>query len=243
MLPKAPGVGANYLVGFVDSAWAPLHGDKAYTLHLPPKIPAAIFWSLTLYDAAHSSGLENGQPFPSLGSRDKPKQEQDGSTILYLGPKEPVGKTSNWLRTVPDKGTLQARFGCLGESLRPVGGVYQRPAPHVSHAPHRLHVGLGHGRAGRRTGNLGNRWNSPVNNAEWGTDYGNLASMAGAHRALLKRVQDNCFLLPSCRPAGHGLHQRASRRAVGVGRNHHVSRPLPPPKQGPGPQSPAGTHL
>jgi hypothetical protein len=104
MLSKTPGVGANYLMGFVDSAGAPLHGDKAYKLHLTPKIPAAIFWSLTLYDAANSSGLENGQPFPSLGSRDKPKQEEDGSTILYLGPDEPVGKSSNWLRTVPKKG-------------------------------------------------------------------------------------------------------------------------------------------
>jgi hypothetical protein len=104
MLSKTPGVGANYLMGFVDSAGAPLQGDKSYTLKLPPKIPAAIFWSLTLYDAANSSGLANGQPFPSLGSRDKPDQEQDGSTILYLGPKAPEGKNSNWLRTVPDKG-------------------------------------------------------------------------------------------------------------------------------------------
>jgi hypothetical protein len=104
MKSRTPGVGANYMMGFVDSAGAPLQGDKAYTLKLPPKIPAAIFWSLTLYDAANSSGLDNGQPFPSFGSRDRPEQEQDGTTILYLGPKSPEGKNSNWLRTVPDKG-------------------------------------------------------------------------------------------------------------------------------------------
>jgi len=103
MLSKTPGVGANYLVGFSDSTGAPLQGQKSYTLSLPPKIPAAIFWSLTLYDAANASGLANGQPFPSLGSRDKPEQEQDGSTILYLGPEAPEGKASNWLRTVPGK--------------------------------------------------------------------------------------------------------------------------------------------
>jgi hypothetical protein len=28
---------------------------------------------MTLYDAEHSSGLDNGQAFPSLGSRDKPQ--------------------------------------------------------------------------------------------------------------------------------------------------------------------------
>jgi hypothetical protein len=103
MVSQTPGVGANYLIGFADGAGAPLQGQKSYTLSLPPKIPAAIFWSLTLYDATNASGLANGQPFPSLGSRDKPEQEHDGSTILYLGPEAPEGKTSNWLRTVPGK--------------------------------------------------------------------------------------------------------------------------------------------
>jgi hypothetical protein len=104
MFSKTPGVGANYLIGFVDRSGAPLKGEQSYTLTLPPKIPAALFWSLTLYDAANASGLDNGQPFPSLGSRDKPEQEKDGATILYLGPKAPEGKRSNWLRTVPEKG-------------------------------------------------------------------------------------------------------------------------------------------
>jgi hypothetical protein len=103
MLSKTVGVGANYLIGFSDSTGAPLQGDKFYTLNLPAKIPAAIFWSLTLYDAANGSGLDNGQPFPSLGSRNKPEQEQDGSTALYLGPTTPAGKASNWMRTVPGK--------------------------------------------------------------------------------------------------------------------------------------------
>src|SRR6516162_10907185 len=44
------------------------------------------------------------QPFPSLGSRDKPAQEADGSTVLYLGPMAPDGKQGNWLRTVPGRG-------------------------------------------------------------------------------------------------------------------------------------------
>ena len=59
---------------------------------------------MTLYEAENASGLANGQPFPSLGSRDKPTQNADGSTDLYLGPKAPAGKDGNWLATVPDKG-------------------------------------------------------------------------------------------------------------------------------------------
>jgi hypothetical protein len=103
MVSKTVGKGANYAIAFSDSAGAPLLGDKAYTLHLPAKVPAGIFWSLTLYDASNASGLDNGQPFPSFGSRDNPAQEPDGSTVLYLGPSAPAGKSSNWMRTVPGK--------------------------------------------------------------------------------------------------------------------------------------------
>jgi hypothetical protein len=69
-------------------------------------IPAANFWSLTLYEAENASGLANGQPFPSLGARDKPVQNADGSTDLYLGPTAPEGKQGNWLATVSGKGYL-----------------------------------------------------------------------------------------------------------------------------------------
>ncbi len=92
------------MIAFTDSAGTPLSGDGAYRLRLPPNIPAANFWSVTLYDAENSSGLANGQPFPSLGSRDKPAQNADGSTDLYLGPQAPEGKAGNWLASVPGKG-------------------------------------------------------------------------------------------------------------------------------------------
>jgi hypothetical protein len=104
MLSDTPGKGANYMMGFTDSDGAPLSGGSNYRLNLPPNIPAGIFWSMTLYDAENSSGLANGQPFPSLGSRDKPAQNADGSTDLYLSPQAPEGKQSNWLATVPGKG-------------------------------------------------------------------------------------------------------------------------------------------
>ena len=104
MISQIPGKGAKYLVAFTDSSGTSLSGGANYSLTLPPDIPAANFWSLTLYEAENASGLANGQPFPSLGSRDKPKQEADGSTILYLGAKAPAGKEANWLATVPGRG-------------------------------------------------------------------------------------------------------------------------------------------
>lgn len=104
MISQIPGKGAMYMVGFTDSAGAPLSGGASYHLKLPANIPAANFWSLTLYEAENASGYANGQPFPSLGSRDKPEQNADGSTDIYLGPTAPAGKERNWMKTIPGKG-------------------------------------------------------------------------------------------------------------------------------------------
>jgi hypothetical protein len=104
MLSQSPGKGAKYMIAFNDSKGAPLSGGSHYRLKLPADIPAAMFWSVTLYEAENASGLANGQPFPSLGSKDLPAQNSDGSTDLYLGPKAPKGQADNWLATVPGKG-------------------------------------------------------------------------------------------------------------------------------------------
>jgi hypothetical protein len=85
MISQTPGKGAKYMIAFTDSTGTPLSGGASYRVKLPPNIPAANFWSVTLYEAENDSGLANSQPFPSLGSRDKPTQEADGSTDLYLG--------------------------------------------------------------------------------------------------------------------------------------------------------------
>jgi hypothetical protein len=115
MISQVPGKGAKYMIAFVDSTGTPLSPGTSYRLKLPPNIPAANFWSLTLYEAENASGYANGQPFPSLGSRDKPEQNADGSTDLYLSPTAPAGKERNWMRTVPgvlrDPAALQSDRG------------------------------------------------------------------------------------------------------------------------------------
>ncbi|WP_239482826.1 DUF1254 domain-containing protein [Paraburkholderia sp. C35] len=96
--------GAKYPSAWRDSDGQVLEGGKTYQLHLPPNIPAANFWSVTVYDTITASGLENGQALPSLNSMDKPVQNSDGSYDLYFGPAAPAGKEANWVRTVPEKG-------------------------------------------------------------------------------------------------------------------------------------------
>jgi len=105
MVSQIPGRGAAYEIAFNDVAGKPLSGDASYKLTLPPNVPANLFWSLTLYEAENASGLAtDARRFPSLGSRDKPVQNSDGTTDLYIGPKAPDGKQSNWLPTAPGRG-------------------------------------------------------------------------------------------------------------------------------------------
>ncbi len=104
MVSQTAGKGAKYMIAFTDSKGTPLSGGSNYRLNLPANIPAANFWSVTLYEAENASQLANGQPFPSLGSRDQTVQNADGSTDIYLGAKAPKGKEGNWLTTVPGKG-------------------------------------------------------------------------------------------------------------------------------------------
>ena len=96
--------GAKYPSTWRDADGNFLEGGNTYQLHLPPNIPAANFWSVTVYDSIGASGLQNGQPLPSLNSMDKPAQNADGSYDLYFGPKAPDGKQANWVATVPGKG-------------------------------------------------------------------------------------------------------------------------------------------
>jgi len=101
------GEGAKYPFAFTDAQGNFLFGANTYRLHLPKGIPAKLFWSATVYDALTASGLDNGQPFPSINAMDKPATNADGSTDIYFGPVSP-GEGKNWLRTVTDKGFFVA---------------------------------------------------------------------------------------------------------------------------------------
>ncbi|BFG78259.1 DUF1254 domain-containing protein [Paraburkholderia terrae] len=104
MVKNIVDAGAKYPVTFRDKDGNFLDGGQSYSLHLPSNIPAKNFWSATVYDATTASGLDNGQPHPSLNKMDKPVQNADGSIDLYFGPSAPSGKEKNWLKTVPGKG-------------------------------------------------------------------------------------------------------------------------------------------
>jgi hypothetical protein len=109
MIMRVPNVGSQYLMGFLDSEKNPYDGAKTYKVTLPKGIPAAKFWSFTLYDNQTRSMLQTPQRFPRAGSQTYPSPaavaDADGSTTVYFGPKQPAGvKRGNWIQTMPGKG-------------------------------------------------------------------------------------------------------------------------------------------
>ncbi len=109
MIMRIPGVGSQYLMGFLDADGNPFDGAKTYKVTLPKDIPAAAFWSLTLYDNQTRSMLQTPQKYPRAGSQGYPSPAAeaagDGTTTVYFGPTQPEGVgRGNWIQTDPDKG-------------------------------------------------------------------------------------------------------------------------------------------
>ena len=109
MIMRLPDIGSQYLFGIVDSDGEPFDGAQTYKVALPPNIPAAKFWSFTLYDNQTRSMLQTDQRFPRAGSQSFPspaaEADADGSTTVYFGPKKPDGvKDGNFIQTLPGKG-------------------------------------------------------------------------------------------------------------------------------------------
>jgi hypothetical protein len=109
MIMRLPNVGSQYLMGFMDADKNPYDGGKTYRVTLPKDIPAAAFWSFTLYDNQTRSMLQTPQRFPRAGSQTYPSPaavaDADGSTTIYFGPTKPAdAKDGNWIQTMPGKG-------------------------------------------------------------------------------------------------------------------------------------------
>jgi hypothetical protein len=102
-------VGSQYLIANVDAAGEPFDGSETYRIVLPKDIPAARFWSFTVYDNQSRSMLQTPQPFPRAGSQSYPSPaatpNADGSTTIYFSPKRPRDvKEGNWIQSDPKKG-------------------------------------------------------------------------------------------------------------------------------------------
>jgi hypothetical protein len=100
------GKGSRYQTTYKDADGRYLDGRKVYKLTMPPKVPVALFWSVTVYDPWTRCELQS-QPYPSISSQQKPgpKTDADGSVDVYFSAEKPEGVSAqNWIRTLPDRG-------------------------------------------------------------------------------------------------------------------------------------------
>ncbi|WP_410874897.1 DUF1254 domain-containing protein [Nocardia sp. A7] len=109
MCMRLTGIGSQYLVAFKDSENNYYDGAEHYSVTLPPDIPAARFWSITLYDNQTRSMLQTPQRFPRSGSQSYPTPaadaDTDGTTTIHFAPTKPDGVgEGNWIQSVPGKG-------------------------------------------------------------------------------------------------------------------------------------------
>jgi hypothetical protein len=100
MVSRVAGKGSAYLGSYYDADGNALMGGNNYSLHIEPNPPAALFWSITVYDIANRLTIQNDTRRSDLSSRSEELvTNSDGSVDLYFGPKAPKGKENNWIQS------------------------------------------------------------------------------------------------------------------------------------------------
>ena len=109
MVNDTVGMGSKYPSTFKDADGDFLDGNNSYKLHLPPNIPAALYWAVTVYNPIDGTMPETSQQFPSRNAFDNVKVNADSSVDLYFGPTKPGNAPEeNWIQTLRDHGFLVA---------------------------------------------------------------------------------------------------------------------------------------
>ena len=106
MVMRVPDLGSQYLFGILDASGEPFNGAKTYKLSLPKGIPAAKFWSLTLYDNQSRSMLQTDQQYPRAGSQSYPSPAAEAAPTarrrsISVRPNRPVSRTATGSRRCP----------------------------------------------------------------------------------------------------------------------------------------------
>lgn len=85
----------QYLFASMDINGNYFDGAKTHKVTLPNGIPAAAFWSFTLYDNQTRSMLKTPHTYPRPGSQNYPspaaEAAEDGSITVWFSAKQPEG--------------------------------------------------------------------------------------------------------------------------------------------------------
>jgi hypothetical protein len=105
MFGRSPGTGSLCWLGLRDRTGTYLDGAKTYRLVIPLPVPAALFWSVTIYDPLTRSEIQNDEQRAAMRSQFELAEELGGKAVeLYFGPTPASGHESRWLQTIPGRG-------------------------------------------------------------------------------------------------------------------------------------------
>lgn len=104
MFRRDAGAGSLYWLALSDRTGAYLDGANHYTLTVPLPVPATLFWSVTLYDAATRSQVQTDQGRAALRSLFELADVDGDSVVLHFGPEAPGDGESRWVKTNPGAG-------------------------------------------------------------------------------------------------------------------------------------------
>ena len=116
MVLNMVGKGSKYPFAYRDADGDFLLGSRSYKLHIPANVPAANFWSITLYDASNASGLKNDQPFPSIGSLEQTAVQ--GRRLARTSTSDHSGRKACRNRTGVEPSPARVGLCCFGSTVR-----------------------------------------------------------------------------------------------------------------------------
>ena len=94
---KHLGAGQFYLLAIDDKSGQPFDGKKTYRLHVPPNAPVKLYWSATAYDRKTHALIRETSRSSRASNSAGMQQNADGSLDVFIGPRAPAGKESNWV--------------------------------------------------------------------------------------------------------------------------------------------------
>ena len=90
-------------------------------MHVPPNVPVEQYWSLTAYDRETHALIKNVDKASRASNDTSLAKNPDGSADLYIGPKAPAGKESNFIPTDPNR-----RFEFIFRLYAPTKALFEK---------------------------------------------------------------------------------------------------------------------
>src|SRR5262245_29490870 len=118
---KALGVGQIYLIGIRDKNGEAFDGGKNYRLNVPPNAPVEQYWSVTAYDRQTHALVKNMARASRSSQIPELQKNTDSPIDLYVGPKAPARKESNWIPTDPKRG-----FEAMFRAYAPTKALFEK---------------------------------------------------------------------------------------------------------------------